>query len=436
MKRLAPVLLLVFLLFSILPAYGQSSTTMWEMFCPGNIEVLLQEGGNLVRCLDVEVIPTPTETMTPTTVPTETATITPTETSTPTATITSMPTITVTETMTPTETTIPTETATVTPTVTITPTETIPPTPTETATPQPVSGFIVDRTSVELFEQIPLEYLNAARNIDMMWSDRSVGDNINRTLDCFSAANYGSSYPSCRRYYADKSVVPWVRGLYLQSDWDNNNIPQLMRFDPSPVYDRSNWTFEFRQGTWSELTQDFIQVLAPQYISSKDVLSYQFSYLNIMEGDDIANPNSGFFSDNPDKYDVYDLENFIAQHPDKTFIFWTTSLSRDAGSSVSDAFNEQMRQYAIENDKILFDVADIESHNLEGAECYDNRDDVYWCGTNGCENYPDDGFNYLAICPDYTTEIGGGHLGGVSEGNIQIAKAYWVLMARIAGWNP
>jgi hypothetical protein len=44
--------------------------------------------------------------------------------------------------------------------------------------------------------------------------------------------------------------------------------------------------------------------------------------------------------------------------------------------------------------------------------------------------------NVLAICQDYTTETEGGHLGSVSAGGIQIAKAMWVLMARISGWNP
>jgi hypothetical protein len=31
--------------------------------------------------------------------------------------------------------------------------------------------------------------------------------------------------------------------------------------------------------------------------------------------------------------------------------------------------------------------------------------------------------------------MNGGHLGSVSAGKIFIAKAYWVLMARIAGWD-
>ena len=86
---------------------------------------------------------------------------------------------------------------------------------------------------------------------------------------------------------------------------------------------------------------------------------------------------------------------------------------------------------------ILFDVADIEAHTDQGAPCFDNRDGVEYCNRAGnCENYPDDGLETPAICQDYTTEIDGGHLGSVSAGKIAVAKAFWVLMARIAGWDP
>ncbi|NJN54721.1 MAG: hypothetical protein HC804_08190, partial [Anaerolineae bacterium] len=140
-------------------------------------------------------------------------------------------------------------------------------------------------------------------------------------------------------------------------------------------------------------------------------------------------------SDNPEPGDVYDLEAFEAQHPDKVIIYWTTSLARSIGSDVSDLFNNQMRQYAIEHNKVLFDVADILSHDPDDNACYDNRDGIPYTSQNDTENFPDDGHNYLAICPHYTTETEGGHLGSTSTGAIHVAKAFWVLMARLAGWD-
>jgi hypothetical protein len=165
-------------------------------------------------------------------------------------------------------------------------------------------------------------------------------------------------------------------------------------------------------------------------------LTYQFSYLNVDANSDITSPTAGFFANSPSRYDVYDLEAFLAQHPDKIFFFWTTSLARGIGTQVSTDFNNQMRQYARDHNRILFDVADIESYTDTGTPCYDNRDGVQYCSQTGnCENNANDGRSYPAICQDYTTETEGGHLGSVSGGGIRIAKAFWVLMARLAGWN-
>src|SRR5690606_31741546 len=122
--------------------------------------------------------------------------------------------------------------------------------------------------------------------------------------------------------------------------------------------------------------------------------------LNVASGDDIASPSAGFFANNANKWDVFDLESYIAQHPGKTFIFWTTSLARAIGTQTATDFNAQMRQYAAQNGKILLDFADIISHTDTGQPCYDNN--------------PNDGVEQPAICRDYTTEVNGGHLGSVS----------------------
>jgi hypothetical protein len=298
----------------------------------------------------------------------------------------------------------------------------------------PTNAIIVDHTSVELFDRIPQRYLTAARNLRLLFSDRSVGENIHEALNCLTATSWDQAPAHCRVDYIGSS---WEFKTFGLTDWLAGNVPDRILFDPDPVlYNRSNWTFEFRGGTWSQLTQDFIQTLAPSYINSKDVLSYQFSYLNIDEMDDIDDPQTGYFANNPNKYDIYDLEAYIAQHPNKIFFLWTTSLARGVGSTTGQNFNNQMRQYARDHNKILFDVADIQSRTDLGSACYDNRDGVQYCGPSGeCENYPNDHQNLPAICQDYTTEINGGHLGSVAGGKIQIAKAFWVLMSRIAGWD-
>ena len=336
----------------------------------------------------------------------------------------------------------------------ILPTNTPIPTDTPSPTMPPLSNaIIIDHRSVALFDQIPAQYLEIARNTPMLFSDRSVGHNINNYLNCLASGSEWYDAPAyCRRDYYDTSNSFWRWKTFSRTDYQNNQVPERILFDPDPlIYDRSNWVFEYRMGDWHTLTEDFVSGLVPLHANSKDVLSYQFSYLNIdFDLTITAAPNpqgssrnpmsyGGYFASFPEvngRYDISDIQALEAQYPNKTFMFWTTSLSRSLGSSVAEDFNNQMRLYAIENNKILFDVADIELHDDNGNPCFDNRDAVEYCNSNGCENYPDDGQNTLAICQDYTTEVDGGHLGSVSGGGIRIAKAFWVLMAMQAGWTP
>jgi hypothetical protein len=319
------------------------------------------------------------------------------------------------------------------------------PTPPTRPTPFPVNPSVVDHRSVELFEQIPDEYLQAARELRMVFADRSVGDNINTALNCLTAPSWGESLPSCRRDFYEIDGSTWLWRTFSTIDLQNGQIPEGILFTPNPTkYDRSNWSYDTASDDWEGIIAHFVQNLVPQYINQKDVLSFQFSYLNILPGSTIADPDMGFFVDLPHegyysnslRWDISDLEELESLYPEKMFFYWTTSLARSLGSPEGTAFNNQMRSYAIANDKLLFDVAAILSHDWEGNPCYDNRDGVPYCSQSGdCENYPNDGHNYPAICQEYTTETNGGHLGSVSGGGLRIAKAFWVLMARIAGWE-
>ena len=305
-------------------------------------------------------------------------------------------------------------------------------------------AIIIDHTSVELFERIPEQYLTAARDLHMVYSDRSVGQNINESLDCLTATSWSTSMSGCRVDYYGRDGSTWLFKTFTQADYQNNLVPARILFSPSPTqYNRSNWVFDARMGEWESLIAQFVEEVVPAHINNKDVLSFQFSYLNVLDGSTIDDPTEGFFSDQPhdgyyvnrERWDISDLEELEDRYPEKTFFYWTTSLARNVGSPDATNFNNQMRQYVIANNKILFDVADIESYDDRGNPCYDNRDGVEFCGKQGCENYSNDQLDYPAICQDYTTEIDGGHLGTVSAGRIRLAKAYWVLMARIAGWD-
>ncbi|MGA9533693.1 MAG: hypothetical protein WBR18_13330 [Anaerolineales bacterium] len=277
---------------------------------------------------------------------------------------------------------------------------------------QDILPVVVDHTSVASFESIPENYLQSAAALDMFFMDRSVGANINDGLDCLS-------YPTDEDPDVPNHCIR--AGSYDSSD---------LNWSHPGGYDNDNWDFQFWPDDqdcpdWSAKVNCFVNVIDPM-IDQYDVVSYQLSYLSVDDGSSVADLPGGFFSDNSGTFDVYDLEAYEAQHPNQTFIYWTTSLARNIGTATSESFNAQMRDYAIEHGKPLFDVADILSHDPDGNPCFDNRDGV---------THPDDGVDRLAICQQYTTEVDGGHLGSVSIGKIRVAKAFWVLMARIAGWS-
>jgi hypothetical protein len=64
------------------------------------------------------------------------------------------------------------------------------PTPTYPPGDIPEGMIYVDHRSVELFERIPDTYLAGARNLRMLFADRSVGQNINEALNCLTASSW------------------------------------------------------------------------------------------------------------------------------------------------------------------------------------------------------------------------------------------------------
>ncbi|MBE0642676.1 MAG: hypothetical protein IH600_01190 [Bacteroidetes bacterium] len=281
------------------------------------------------------------------------------------------------------------------------------------APPVMAQRILVDHTSVALFEHIPAQYVEAAKNMRMLFMDRSVGGNINDALSCL-AYPHPNAPNSCKRYqHRDSSYAVDPSEVFWEGSWD-----------------RSRWRYEFWPTGCSEDADCFVDFIEPR-IDSFDVVGFQFSYLAVMPGSNIIHPVDGFFGSRTDRGTATSYTNFAGRHPEKTVIWWTTSLARGIGSVESQTFNTVMRDYARVHDLVLFDVADILSHDPAGNPCYDNRDGITYLD----ENNPDDGLDLPAICPQYTTETEGGHLGSISAGGIRVAKAFWVLMARIAGWD-
>lgn len=277
----------------------------------------------------------------------------------------------------------------------------------------PIPVNIIDHRAVALFDQIPPEFVQKAAQIRMVFFDRSVGWNISSGLDCLAAPSWAASPSHCRRYFTSQVVcAPDPNSNQVKTYTGRDaSIPAPIRF--AGGNDRSNIEFVLSEGAyWYEELQYFLNQV-PQY-ADRQIITYGHNYLQVTNTSDIADV---YFDPNYEGPNLYELAALEGQYPDKTFVYWTTSLARNIGTDVSRRFNEQMRQWARTNNRILFDLADILSHTPEGQACLSDSGNP-------------------VICCEYTTESEGGHLGAVSAGKLQAAKAMWVMLAQLAGWQP
>ena len=260
-----------------------------------------------------------------------------------------------------------------------------------------INQIVIDHNSVNQFAYIPNQYITAASQVRQLFRHASVGDNISQGLNCLMNNTQPRPY-SCDSGLPDHQII----------------------YDPK--YNRNNWIFEFHQPPplqnpgWFEKVSLFIdRVDALGSNSPYLVYGFKFGYVDGTSGsiieDEFFRPPDGSYPT------IYDLDALEDRYPNKTFVYWTMGLARSVGTPESASFNSQMRAYAATNNKILFDIAAIQSHRPDGTPCYSNL-----------------GNGFEALCDEYTDEANGGHLN--SLGMQRMAKAYWVLMARLVGWHP
>lgn len=261
------------------------------------------------------------------------------------------------------------------------------------AQPAQVS-IIVDHDDIAQFESIPDQYIEEASRLTFLFRHASVGQNISDGLDCL--ADTSASRPN----YCDRGLPP---GEIIAD----------------PRYNRDNWDFEFHapppnpNPIWSNKARFFIERVDGLPANSYEVVGFKFGYVDGVPGSTIDN---NFFVRSNTTTDIGDIEALAGRHPDKTIMWWTMGLARGVGTEDAASFNRQMREYAASHAIALMDIADIQSHRPDGTPCVDN-------GGRGIE----------ALCSDYTEETQGGHLNAL--GKQRMAKAVWIMMARLAGWQ-
>jgi len=109
-----------------------------------------------------------------------------------------------------------------------------------------------------------------------------------------------------------------------------------------------------------------------------------------------------------------------ADYPDVIFIYMTGHLDGTGRNGNLYARNNQIRAFAAANDKILFDFADIESYDPDGDYYPDASDDCQWCST-WCSSHTCPACGSCAHSHCFNCYLKG--------------KAFWWMMATIAGWE-
>ncbi len=233
--------------------------------------------------------------------------------------------------------------------------------------------------------QIPSEWIERAKqNLRLAYGHTSHGSQIVTGMD----------------------VLTWASNLYAYN-WDGTD-GALSLHDYVPDGDLGNPD----RVTWASRTRDLLN--GPGGDRNVVVWSWcgQVSWAN------------------PGDIDTYlNLMNQLEiDYPNVRFVYMTGHLDGSGEGGNLNQCNNQIRDYCRNNNKVLFDFADIETYDPDG-NYFGDRDANDGCDYNG-GNWADEWCNRN---PGQCADCDCAHSKGINCQ--QKGKAFWWMLARLAGWE-
>ncbi|NHJ12708.1 MAG: hypothetical protein EAX95_03490 [Candidatus Thorarchaeota archaeon] len=245
-------------------------------------------------------------------------------------------------------------------------------------------GLIIDHTCIDL-NSIPDQWIDAAKaNVKVHYAHTSHGEQITEGLDRLEAAD--AKYGQAQEYLSLPSELGALC-IFDGNGEDTYITPDLYWETPSGLASTQatiDANPEFTVSLWSWCTQ-------LNYYDSEQVQDY----LDAISGLEAANP-------------------------DITFVYMTCNAQATGADGYNRYQNNQLiRGYCLDNDKVLFDFADLDSWSNGGHSTYD---------------YVDGSVTYHVPVehPDFNGDEAGHTTFTSCE---QKGRAFWWMAAMVAGWN-